>query len=108
MRRSRAFTRPIRNPARLSSGGRDGSWRDVTKVTSCPRAASSRERERTWLSTPPRCGENDVETWAILTPRTSENPTARRAVPPGARPHPEERFLRDDGACVDRRVDPDF
>src|SRR5881628_128200 len=105
---SRGFTRTTRNPSRLSSGGRDGSWRDVTTVTSCPRAASSRDRERTWLSTPPRCGENHGETWAILTPRTSENPTARRDVPAGVRPRPEERFLPDDGARVDRRVDPDL
>src|SRR5439155_848531 len=98
---SRGFTRTTRNPSRLSSGGRDGSWRDVTTVTSCPRAASSRDRERTWLSTPPRCGENHGETWAILTPRTSENPTARRDVPAGVRPRPEERFLPDDGARVD-------
>src|SRR5439155_1133594 len=47
---SRGFTRTTRNPSRLSSGGRDGSWRDVTTVTSCPRAASSRDRERTWLA----------------------------------------------------------
>src|SRR5437667_136687 len=105
---SRGVTRTTRKPSRLASEGRDGSWRDVSTVTSGPRAASSRDRERTWLSTPPRCGENHGETWAILTPRTSENPTARRDVPAGVRPRPEERFLPDDGARVDRRVDPDL
>src|SRR5213594_1507061 len=68
MRMNRGFTRTTWKPSRLSSAGRDGSWRDVTTVTSWPRVASSRERVRTWLSTPPRCGKNHGVTWAILTP----------------------------------------
>src|SRR5437879_1299730 len=67
-RRSFGFTRTTRKPSRTSSDGREASCREVTTVTSWPRAASSRERDRTWLSTPPRWGENQGETWAIRTP----------------------------------------
>src|SRR5689334_1518862 len=103
---NRGLTRRTRKPSIDSSTGRDGSWRDVTTVTSWPRRASSRERDRTWLSTPPKCGENHGDTWAIRTPATSEYPAPRRDVPPGVGPRTEERLLSDDCARIDRRVDP--
>jgi hypothetical protein len=43
----RGFTRITRNPSMRSSEGRDGSCCDVTTVTSWPRDASSRDKERT-------------------------------------------------------------
>src|SRR2546425_3451497 len=108
MRMSRGFTRTTWKPSRLSSAGRDGSWRDVTTVTSWPRVASSRERVCTWLSTPPRCGKNHGVTWAIFTPPTSENPASRCDVPAGVGARTEERLLADDRTRVDRRIDPDL
>src|SRR2546426_326560 len=82
MRMSRGFTRTTRKPSRLSSAGRDGSWRDVTTVTWWPRVASSRERERTGLSTPPRCGEKHGVTWAICTPAPQKIRLPGAQVPP--------------------------
>src|SRR5205823_13236488 len=44
----------------------------------------------------------------ILTHEPSEDAAAERDVPAGVRPRAEERFVHDDGARVDRRVDPDL
>src|SRR3989441_8983562 len=107
-RRSFGFTRTTRKPSRTSSDGREASCREVTTVTSWPRRASSRERDRTWLSTPPKCGENQGDTWAIRTPVTSEDPAPRRDVSPRVGPWAEEGLLPDYRARVDRRVDADL
>src|SRR5947208_9067829 len=101
----RGRTRTTLKPSIVSSIGKAGSCRVVTTVTSCPRRASSRERVRTWLSTPPKWGENHGDTWAIFTPVTSEDPAPGRDVAAGVGARAEERFLADDRARVDGRVD---
>src|SRR5881396_4044251 len=101
----RGRTRTTRKPSIVSSMGKAGSCRVVTTVTSCPRRASSRERVRTWLSTPPKWGENQGDTWAIFTPVPSEDPASGRDVAAGVGARAEERFLADDRARVDGRVD---
>src|SRR6266550_3758081 len=105
MKMNRGRTRTTRKPSTVSSADSVRSCWDVTTVTSCPRWASSLERDRTWLSTPPKCGENQGDTWAIRTPVTSEDPAPRRDVPPRVGPRAEEGLFPDDGTRVDRRVD---
>src|SRR5438046_10300218 len=101
----RGRTRTTRKPSIVSSMGKAGSCRVVMTVTSWPRRASSRERVRTWLSTPPKWGENQGDTWAICTPVTSEDPAPGRDVAAGMGARAEERFLAADRARVDGRVD---
>src|SRR2546421_732806 len=102
---NRGRTRTTRKPSTVSSADSVRSCWDVTTVTSCPRRASSLESDRTWLSTPPKCGENQRDTWAIRTPVTSEDPAPRRDVSPRVGPRAEEGLFSDDGTRVDRRVD---
>src|SRR5438876_335871 len=92
----RGRTRTTLKPSIVSSIGKAGSCRVVTTVTSCPRRASSRERVRTWLSTPPKWGENHGDTWAIFTPVTSEDPAPGRDVAAGVGARADLRFLADD------------
>src|SRR5439155_1198476 len=105
MKMNRGRTRMTRKPSTVSSADRVRSCWDVTTVTSCPRRASSLESDRTWLSTPPKCGENQGDTWAIRTPVTSEDPAPRRDVSPRVGPRAKEGLFPDDGTRVDRRVD---
>src|SRR6267378_6523077 len=105
MRINRGRTRTTWNPSIVSSADSVGSCWDVTTVTWCPRRASSRERARTWLSTPPKCGENQGDTWAIRTPVTSEDPAPGRDVSPRVGPRAEEGLLPDNRPRVNRRVD---
>src|SRR5437016_10059342 len=102
---NRGLTRTTRKPSIVSSADSARSCWDVTTVTSCPRRASSLESDRTWLSTPPKCGENQGDTWAIRTPITSEDPAPRRDVSPRVGPRAKEGLFPDDGTRVDRRVD---
>src|SRR5437879_13081363 len=108
MKMKRGRTRTTRKPSTVSSADSVRSCWDVTTVTSCPRRASSLESDRTWLSTPPKCGENQGDTWAIRTPVTSEDPAPRRDVSPRVGPWAEEGLLPDYRARVDRRVDADL
>src|SRR5207237_242235 len=105
MKMNRGRTRMTRKPSTVSSADSVRSCWDVTTVTSCPRRASSLESDRTWLSTPPKCGENQGDTWAIRTPITSEDPAPRRDVSPRVGPRAKEGLFPDDGTRVDRRVD---
>src|SRR5216117_4258529 len=105
MKMNRGRTRMTRKPSTVSSADSVRSCWDVTTVTSCPRRASSLESDRTWLSTPPTCGENQGDTWAIRTPVTSEDPAPRRDVSPRVGPRAKEGLFPDDGTRVDRRVD---
>src|SRR5713226_5800405 len=105
---NRGGIRMTRKPSMASSEGSEGSCLDVTTVTSWPRRASSRDRVRTWLSTPPKCGENHGVTCAMRTPATSEDPAPRSDVSPGVGPRTEERLLPDDRPRIDRCVDPHF
>src|SRR5436853_3540740 len=104
MKMNRGLTRTTRKPSIVSSADSARSCCDVTTVTSCPRRASSLESDRTWLSTPPKCGENQGDTWAIRTPITSEDPAPRRDVSPRVGPRSKEGLFPDDGTRVDRRV----
>src|SRR3990172_7428769 len=106
-RTARERTRTTRTPWMTSDGGDAGLSRAVTTVTSWPREASLAERVITWLSTPPRCGENQGETWAICIDGPSEDAAPRSDVPSDARPGADEGFLPDNRAGVDRRIDPD-